>query len=464
MNLKAKLFVCNLLLAVIVLIVGVTGILYVYYSVQNESVTITGDTLTNVRLIMTKAKTDANDIQSTIDESEDHLSQVGLKSFYYDLNGTLVHTNSTEKRERRLADKHYADSSEIVMSVEGGTVMFVCGTSSGYIVAVNSSADVAKKARTFAIVFVIAVCLAGGLMFAAVFLAEKVMIFPRLLALKEAMRQIYLGNYEQVMKVEKKKKPDELSGLIAEFEMMRVKIADAEKQREAFDRERGTMISGISHDLRTPLSIIQGHAKGLKDGVARRMNKETEYVNKIYETAVSMNELISKLSNFAKMQSRDVMYKFVDHDICDVVKQYVNINYIQYATRGLNVKAVIPSNTKLIVSLDVEQFKRVLQNVCENSLKYKEKSTANLNIKVIDEGDNVVITLADDGPGINDFEVDYIFESYYRGDQARSNPIAGSGLGLSVVKSVVSAHHGEVSAYNDKGLTIKIKLPIRRRR
>ena len=464
MNLKAKLFVCNLLLAVIVLIVGVAGILYVYYAAQNESVTMSGNTLTNVRLIMTKAKTDANDISTVIEESEDHLLQCGLKSFYYDTNGSLVHTNSTDKRERKLADKHFSESAEAVMTVEAGAVMFICSTNSGYLVAINSSADVARKTKIFAIVFTIAVSLAGGLMFAGVFVAEKVMIFPRLMALKEAMHQIYLGNYEQVLKVEKNKKPDELSGLIAEFEMMRFRIADAEKQREAFDRERGTMISGISHDLRTPLSIIQGHAKGLKDGVARRINKESEYVNKIYETAVSMNDLISKLSSFAKMQSRDVMYKFVDHDICEVIKEYVNINYLQYATRGLNINAVVPSNSKLIVSLDVQQFKRVLQNVCENSLKYKEKNTASLNIKVSDDGDNAVILLADDGPGINDFEVEYIFESYYRGDQARSNPIAGSGLGLSVVKSVVTAHHGEVSAYNDKGLTIKIKLPIRRRR
>ena len=464
MNLKSKLMICNVLLTVIVLIVGITGILYVYYSSLGESILISGNSLTAVKLIFNKAATDTDDAETIIADTESSLAQYGFNCFFYDMSGELVYTNSTSKIERKFADAHYNDTFELSMIVENNVLIFVSGINSGYLVAINSAGGGAQKARLFMIVFTIAVAFAGVLMCVATSLSEKIMIFPRILALKEAMHQVYLGNYEQVLKVEKNKKPDELSQLLAEFEMMRVKISDAEKQKEAFDRERGTMISGISHDLRTPLAIIQGHAKGLKDGIARRINKETEYVDKIYETAVSMNALITQLSNFAKMQSREIMYIFMEQDICDVIKEYVNINYVQYAARGLNVKAVVPSTGRLIVNLDKEQFKRVLQNVCENSLKYKEKSTANLNIKVSDDGTNAVILLSDDGPGINDFEVDYIFESYYRGDAARSNPISGSGLGLSVVKSVVTAHHGEVSAYNDKGLTIKIMIPIRRRR
>ena len=463
MNLKAKLLICNVLLAAIVAVIGITGILYVHTGYQGELV-LTGNTLTNIRLVLTKAQTDTKDVDTVVQEATLALKDLGFNTFYFDESGKLVTANSTDKIESKLASEHYKDSFETSMIIDGNVIMFVSGVNSGYLVAVNSQADGARVAKNYMIIFIVAVSLAGVVMALAVSLAEKVMIFPRITALEEGMHQVYLGNYEQLLKVEKRKSPDELSQLLAEFEMMRCKIAESEKQKEAFDRERGTMISGISHDLRTPLAIIQGHAKGLKDGVARRINKEAEYVDKIYETAVSMNALIAQLSAFAKMQSREVMYFFVEHDICDFIREYVNINYVQYSARGLNLKAIVPSGVRLVVSLDKEQFKRVLQNVCENSLKYKDKNTANLTIKVVDEGTNVVILLSDDGPGINDFEAEYIFESYYRGDTSRTNPVSGSGLGLSVVKSVVSAHHGEVTAYNDNGLTIKITIPIRRRR
>lgn len=246
--------------------------------------------------------------------------------------------------------------------------------------------------------------------------------------------------------------------------MLRKKLQTSEKEKEAFDRERGIMISGISHDLRTPLSVIQGYSKGLKDGIAEKIGKKDEYIEKIYSTALSMNELIDKLSAFAKMQSRDVMYTFVEHDLCDLINEFVQKNYMQYSARGLTVNGIVPKGKRIIANVDKIQFFRIFQNVCDNSLKYKNKPTANIQLKLVDAGDYAEIYLSDDGPGINDFEAEYIFESYYRGDASRTNPVNGSGIGLSVVKNIVKNHKGEVVAYNDNGLTIKITIPIRRRK
>lgn len=177
-----------------------------------------------------------------------------------------------------------------------------------------------------------------------------------------------------------------------------------------------------------------------------------------------MNGLIDKLSAFAKMQSREVMYTFQEHDICDVVNDFIHRNYVQYSARGIRINGIVPQDKRLIANMDKVQFDRIFQNICDNSLKYKVVKTANMIIKVVDRGDTAEIYLSDDGPGINDFEAEYIFENYYRGDPSRTNPVSGSGLGLSIVKSVVVAHKGTVEAYNDNGLTIKITIPIRRRK
>ena len=77
---------------------------------------------------------------------------------------------------------------------------------------------------------------------------------------------------------------------------------------------------------------------------------------------------------------------------------------------------------------------------------------------------NAVLEIGDNGPGVSPHEIEYIFESYYRGDPSRTNPTTGSGLGLSIVKTIITAHDGTVQAVNDNGLKIIIKIPQRRKR
>ena len=460
MKLSAKLIICNVIFCVIIAVVSLTGLLYVV-DTKGSDYSVSYTELMSVRQIFTDIRTSGDAENEAIEIAEYKLKEKGYSYFFYAKDGS-VDTNSDKEYERELADKYSSTTEQSVVCKDGAFITSMALTS-GRLVAIDSSSYSAKNRKTNYYIYLSSIILSSLCMIFAITAAERVMIVPRLKALNQAMKEVFKGNYERVMDVDQKGK-DELAVICAEFDMLRKKLDDSEKEKDAFDRERGMMISGISHDLRTPLSVIQGYSKGIKDGVAKKIGKEDEYIEKIYSTALSMNELIDKLSAFAKMQSREVMYTFQEQDLCDVVNDFIRKNYLQYSARGIVINGSVPSSPRLIVNMDKVQFDRIFQNICDNSLKYKTADTANMNIKVVDQGDVADIYLSDDGPGVKDFEADYIFENYYRGDPSRTNPVSGSGLGLSIVKNIVHAHKGEVVAYNDNGLTIKITIPIRRKK
>lgn len=460
MKLSAKLIICNVIFCVIIAVVSLTGLLYVV-DTKGSDYSVSYTELMSVRQIFTDIRTSGDSENEAIEIAEYKLKEKGYSYFFYAKDGS-VDTNSDKEYERELADKYSSTTEQSVVCKDGAFITSMALTS-GRLVAIDSSSYSAKNRKTNYYIYLSSIILSSLCMIFAITAAERVMIVPRLKALNQAMKEVFKGNYERVMDVDQKGK-DELAVICAEFDMLRKKLDDSEKEKDAFDRERGMMISGISHDLRTPLSVIQGYSKGIKDGVAKKIGKEDEYIEKIYSTALSMNELIDKLSAFAKMQSREVMYTFQEQDLCDVVNDFIRKNYLQYSARGIVINGSVPSSPRLIVNMDKVQFDRIFQNICDNSLKYKTADTANMNIKVVDQGDVADIYLSDDGPGVKDFEADYIFENYYRGDPSRTNPVSGSGLGLSIVKNIVHAHKGEVVAYNDNGLTIKITIPIRRKK
>ena len=285
-------------------------------------------------------------------------------------------------------------------------------------------------------------------------------IIPPLAILRGGLKQVAAGNYNYQLRGGKR---DEIGAVIGEFEMMRRKLADLDKQKSEFDRQRGEIIAGISHDLKTPLTTIQGYTKGLMDGVANTPAKTERYLKTIYETALTMNVLVNQLNDFSKMDIDTIEYTFMERDLVKLIQDFAAINIPIYATKGLKVVTDF-ADEPVEADIDKDQFLRVVRNILDNSVKYKNKPEGTAKIKVYSDGENAVLEIGDDGPGVSPHEIEYIFESYYRGDPSRTNPTTGSGLGLSIVKTVITAHEGTVQAVNDGGLKIIIKIPQRRKR
>lgn len=389
------------------------------------------------------------------DNKAEAVEAYGYKYSIYDTKNNPVKTYGNELKNYEL---NIRSTAPVVETFADKVLIGVLRNGRVYVaVKVIKRDNAFYTAKNIAVVVMIAFCAI------VVFLTcyyQVYTIFPPLSVLRGGLKQVAAGNYSYRLKSDKN---DEIGAVIGEFEIMRRKLADLDKQKSEFDRQRGEIIAGISHDLKTPLTTIQGYTKGLMDGVANTPEKTSRYLKTIYETALTMNSLVNQLNDFSKMDIDTIEYSFMERDLVKLIQDFAAINIPIYATKGLKVITDF-ADEPVEADIDKDQFLRVIRNILDNSVKYKDKKEGEARIKVYSDGSNAVLEISDNGPGVSPHEIEYIFESYYRGDPSRTNPTTGSGLGLSIVKTIITAHEGTVKAVNDGGLKIIIKIPQRRKR
>lgn len=255
---------------------------------------------------------------------------------------------------------------------------------------------------------------------------------------------------------------DEITDVLQKFEEMREKLVESNEKQRAYEDDRKEMIAGISHDLRTPLTSIKGYVSGLIDGIADSPEKQEKYLKTIYNTASEMDKLVDDLFLFSKLDLDKIPFDFDHVEIGNYISQCceeIRFN-IEKKNVSLSFANLLPA--PVYVQIDRDQFARVLINIAENSAKYKKNEIGSLYVFVSEVDGNVVIALRDDGEGIDSNLTGKIFDSFYRNDPARTNPVKGSGLGLSIAKQIVTSHGGKIWAESNigEGLTIYISLPV----
>ena len=242
---------------------------------------------------------------------------------------------------------------------------------------------------------------------------------------------------------------------------MRLQLRSARDTREKYDQNRKELLAGISHDLSTPLTKIEGYASGIVDGIANTPEKRHHYLTMIQDTSRHMAKLVQTLFLFSKLDLGQIPFHWETVDIGAYVADYVGEQGPLYESQGLSVRFTSAVD-KAEARLDRSQFQRVLENILSNSLKYKDQDRGQVEVSLKDDGDQGwLLTVADDGRGVDDADLTKIFESFYRSDKARSNVAKGSGLGLAVVQQIVLAMGGTIWARHTepKGLTICIRFP-----
>lgn len=254
---------------------------------------------------------------------------------------------------------------------------------------------------------------------------------------------------------------DEIGETLEAFEAARLELRDAREKREQYDRNRKELLAGIAHDLATPLTKIQGYASGLQDGIANTPEKQERYLQKITDATENMAKLNQTLFLFSKLDLYQVPFHYQVVDVVTALRDYVEDQQEALQQQGLEL-TFSSSIPRAPVSIDVDQFERVLQNITGNSLKYKQGERGKLAVSVSDVGQCVKLTFADYGQGVPTEQMEKIFESFYRADKARSHVANGSGLGLAITKKIVETMHGKIWAEPTEphGLTVHIELPL----
>jgi signal transduction histidine kinase len=276
-------------------------------------------------------------------------------------------------------------------------------------------------------------------------------------ALTEGANRIVHGNLSEPVIYDGK---DELASVCATFNQMQNHLQEERDRNASYEKARTDMIAGISHDLRTPLTSVKGYIKGLRDGVANTPEKQEQYLSIAYSKASEMDVLLQKLFYFSKLETGSLPLSLANEDLGDFVRKFVLQSQEELAQA--NAQIIVDCRTiDNPVQIDTEQMHRVLANLIENALKYAGEDRLSISISVWRENGIIHLSFADNGKGVPDEQLANLFVQFWRGDESRGKRDGGgSGLGLNIVKYIVEAHGGSVSARNGNGLIVDILLPV----
>jgi Signal transduction histidine kinase len=278
--------------------------------------------------------------------------------------------------------------------------------------------------------------------------------------LSHAANQISEGNLDGEVSVGKK---DEIGQLQQDFESMRQHLKELSEQRLRYQQEAREMISNISHDMKTPLTAIKGYSEGLLDGVADTPEKQDRYYRTIYTKAADMERMVDELGFYAKIEQKAMTYDFRVLPIREFLEDCIEELSFDMETIGFEFRYEDHSAPGTTALFDPEHIKRVIINIVGNSIKYMDKTPGRITMTVTEDGEFVWIAVTDNGSGIHKSDIPYVFDRFYRADSSRGTKKGGSGLGLSIVKSIVEAHGGTAAAESvwGEGTTVRFSLPKR---
>lgn len=224
------------------------------------------------------------------------------------------------------------------------------------------------------------------------------------------------------------------------FDMLSDRLAESERERERLDRDRQRMIADISHDIKTPVTVIAGYADALAAGKIPPED-QPRCLEAIRSRTQALTGLVNAFHEYAKVEHPAFVLHTERTDLCEFLRVYLAGKYGEIDLAGFTLEVSIPE-TPLFCTLDPFQFTRVLDNLLSNSLRHNRLGTL-LAVSLRGGGKTAVVTVADNGSGIPPKQMKTIFEPFVVGSDARSS--GGSGLGLSITRRIVALHGGTIA-------------------
>ena len=251
---------------------------------------------------------------------------------------------------------------------------------------------------------------------------------------------------------------DDLDQIGTVFNSMADTIEQNIDELKGIENLRKELISNISHDLRTPISSIQGYAETLL------LKKETlgaeeqeKYLGVIYKNCENLQDLVTNLFELSKLQSNQVMLNKEPFSIAELVHDVANKYRILSQKKGVHINTIVSKDIP-VVEADVLLIDRVLQNLIDNAIRFcKEGDTINIELESEDTR-KVQVTITDTGAGIAQDHLPHIFERYFKKDDRGGS----SGLGLAIVKRIIDLHQSSIDVRSTlgKGTSFRFSLPV----
>ena len=268
------------------------------------------------------------------------------------------------------------------------------------------------------------------------------------ISLDKATRLIAEGDLEKEIRI---KGSNEITSLSSSLNAMRLSLQDAQLRRSRF-------IMGISHDLRTPVAVIKGYTEALSDGVIENDSMKKKAFEIISAKISQLEDMIDDLINFMKLDTGEWRQNLKANNFTHFLQDFVQSYAFNAEVLHKNLTASIDLPQKLMVYYDEKLVLRVFENLVSNAIRYtKENGLIDIKAYLSNE-DTIVVAVKDNGIGIAEDELPYIFDHFYRGSNSRREE--GSGLGLSVVKNIIDSHGWEIQVSSEKGKGSEFRIII----
>jgi two-component system sensor histidine kinase BaeS len=244
---------------------------------------------------------------------------------------------------------------------------------------------------------------------------------------------------------------DELGQLAGDFNQMAQTL-------EQYEQLRQQWISDIAHELRTPLSILRGEIEALQDGIREASSPRLE---SLHAEVVHMSKIVSNLHDLSLAESAALHIKREPVNLVQVVRVCLEKFQGMFTDRGIKLVDEIGDTETIMIEGDKDRLTQVFSNLLENALRYTD-SPGSLTVRQLCTMNVVLLQFADTKPAVPPEALGRIFDRLYRVDLSRSRAHGGSGLGLSICKTIIEAHDGTITAQHaaSGGLQIEIMLPL----
>ena len=226
------------------------------------------------------------------------------------------------------------------------------------------------------------------------------------------------------------------------YEFTEVKIAfhRVMERLEIADKQKNMLITGMAHDLKTPVTTIRGYSQALTEGVIVEESKKREYLLAIHRKSIKLDELISILFDYSQLMTVQKIPTMEYIDLIELIKENIGLFYTDFEEKNINFVFNLPDK-KVSIKGDLKELNRVFSNIYTNALKHNK--AGDTVYTEIEEKDDIIVYIRDTGDRIPENMAEHIFEPFVMGDTSRKT--GGSGLGLSIASKIMELHHGSLT-------------------
>ncbi|WP_347332316.1 ATP-binding protein [Marinimicrobium locisalis] len=296
--------------------------------------------------------------------------------------------------------------------------------------------------RVFGIISLVILVISLGV---ATFFARR--ISKPIVALSENTQALASGDYSRRIEAQGQ---DEIGQLCRHFNQLAQTL-------QANEHSRAHWIADISHEMRTPVSVLQAHIEALQDGV-RPLNRECLAL--LHSKVSGLSALIDDLFELTLSDIGALSYQKQTLSLSQLVSSCVEQYQDKARAAGLSLAAKLPEAEPITLTGDPKRLEQLINNLLENSIRYT-RASGRVEVELAQDSTNVTLMVRDSAPSVPPKDRDRIFERLHRLEASRSRNTGGAGLGLAICKNIVAAHQGAISAEDSPlgGVTIRVQLP-----